>query len=59
MNKESLYLVPEIVINLIDKFKACTNQNELFNLRIRLETTRDFINETLQGKQDKFFRKRS
>jgi len=59
MNKESLYLVPELVINLVDKFRATTNQNESLNLRIRLETIRDFINESLQSKQERIFRKRS
>jgi len=36
MNHEQLNLVPEIIFNLVDKFKAATRENEMYNMQLRL-----------------------
>lgn len=58
MNHEQLNLVPEIIFNLVDKFKAATRENEMYNMQLRLEACRDYLNEALAKKKpDVFTRK--
>ena len=44
------HLVPELVINIVDKFKNAKMENEVFNMQLRLEACRDYINEALEKK---------
>jgi hypothetical protein len=54
MNK-NLHLVPELVINLCDKFKLAKHENEILNMQLRLEACKEYIEETLNSKKNNFF----
>jgi hypothetical protein len=44
------HLIPEIIFNVVEKFKVSTNQNEKLNLQFRLEAIRDYVSESLESK---------
>ena len=55
----NLHLVPQILIDVAEKYKTSKNQNELLNLQLRLEACREYINIALQTeKYSKFFKKK-
>lgn len=60
----NLHLIPEILINIADKFKTSKHTNEKFNLQLRLEACRDYVINALEGgvdksdKYSKFFKKK-
>jgi hypothetical protein len=54
MKQHNLYLVPELIINLVDKFKAATNENEKYYLSLRLESVKDYITDALIENKGKF-----
>ena len=50
MTQNNLHLIPEVILNLVDKFKTATHENEIYNMRLRLEATRDYLNNALAKK---------
>jgi hypothetical protein len=46
-------MVPQIIIDLGDKFSSVTNNNEKFNYQLRLEQIRDYCSMVLDQEQKK------
>lgn len=46
-------MVPQIIIDLCDKFSSVTNVNEKFNYQMRLEQIRDYCNTILEQEDKK------
>ncbi len=50
---QNQHLIPELIINLVEQFVKANSENEKFNLEIRLEAIRDYLDKTL--KKEKVF----
>lgn len=49
---KNVHLVPEIIINLVDQYKAAKKQNEIYVLEDRLNAIVEYINENRNSKQN-------
>ena len=45
---QNQHLIPELIINLVEQFVKANSENEKFNLEIRLEAIRDYLDKTLK-----------
>jgi hypothetical protein len=45
---KNAHLVPEIIINLVDQYKAAKRQNEIYALEDRLNAILEYVNESIK-----------